>query len=351
MRNYRLFAGLLALLILVSGCNTAYLQYRRGVVISHRTVITDGVSRPSWNRSNQKINTYIDNYDNSRGVVATTSTEIWIGTTIVLGGVYCYWCDFCHIWHPRCYANHCYCAPIVRNHYGFYVFDHYMYHCFNWAYEPIYVPVVSKYRFKNNGRYISYEVERKKREFQRNGLGNAANERVRYRGKEENRYTFKPETVKKSGDLEKTRSPLQKDSGNVNKPENRRRTVTKDTQTKKNPGIESRNGRSNSREAARTGTQAKERNTERRPVTVEKGSSTGNRTARVEKNKNRRNNGSSFLSRIGSILSKTKSRSRGTSTKTETRSGGKSKNSGGSSKAKQPVKKNTPKRKVVKKKN
>jgi len=173
MKKYRLFIGMLALLILISGCNTAYLHYRPGVVISHRTVITDD--------NYYEEDTYNDHYDQSVSAVVLTSTNIWIGTTIVLGGVQSYWCDYCHIWHPRCYGNYCYCAPIVRNHYGYYVFDHYRDHCFFWTFQPRYVPIVSRYRFKNNGSYVSYDVERKKRDFQRNGIGNTTKERVRFK--------------------------------------------------------------------------------------------------------------------------------------------------------------------------
>lgn len=347
MKNYRLFIGMLALLVLISGCNTAYLHYRPGIVISHRTVVTQ--------KSHHEEDTYNNQYDYSGGSIVTSSTEIWIGTTIILGGIQCYWCDYCHIWHPRCYTNYCYCAPVVRNHYGYYVFNHYRDHCFYWSYEPRYVPVVSKYRFKSNGRFVSYEVERKKREFTRNGTGTATKERIRYRGKEENRYVYKPETDKNTGDLKKTNTPVQKNTDNGNRTENRSRTETRNTQTKKNTGTESRNGKSNGRESSRTGAQVKKRTTERRTETIEKRSSTGNRTARVEKNKNRKNNGRSLLSRIGSIISKTKSSSRGENTRGKTKgkikTGDRSKKSGGGGKAKQPVKKSTTKRKDVKKKN
>jgi hypothetical protein len=169
MINYRLFLGMLTLLVLISGCNTAYLHYRPGVVISTRTVIINDVYHEE--------NAYNDQYGHSGGTIVSTSTNIWIGTTILLGGVQAYWCDYCHIWHPRCYTNYCYCAPIVRGHYGLYVFNQYRDHCFFWTYQPRYLLVISRYRFKNNGTYVSYEVERKKRDFQRNGIGTATGEK------------------------------------------------------------------------------------------------------------------------------------------------------------------------------
>jgi len=171
--------------------------------------------------------------------------------------------------------------------------------------------------------------------------------------KEENRYTYKPETVKKTGDLEKTNIPVQKDNGNVERSGNRGRTVTKKAPTKNNPATGSRNIKSNGREKNQNGSQVKKRSTERKRETDNKGSSTGKRSARVEKNK--KDNGGSFLSRIGSLFSKTKNISQRESSKgkakARTKTGDRSKQTGNSEKRNQPVKKKTTKRKGVKKKN
>jgi hypothetical protein len=79
----------------------------------------------------------------------------------------------------------------VIRHYGFYHHHVYLDHCYHWTYDPYYHPRISKFRIRHdNGRYYTYNVHNKRREFsRRNSIGLSA-ERVRYRGKEEIKYTY-----------------------------------------------------------------------------------------------------------------------------------------------------------------
>ena len=187
--------GSLILAATIFGCNPVYLHHSPGIVIKYKKVVSTPVYEDEYEDTE-----YDENLEETTIVEVHTSTEVWIGTSFVLGSVRNFWCDFCTIWHPRCVFNHCYCAPIVQHHYGYYAFNHYYDHCFTWVYQPHYVPVISRYRFKNNGQYYSYQPERRKRDFLRKSGTSQKKQRVRYRGKEENRYTYEQEKVKKKSE-------------------------------------------------------------------------------------------------------------------------------------------------------
>ena len=213
MKAIKVLSLLLTLAILTTGCNTVYVRYRPALAVTQTYTIVEPVY---YQEQYQHYDEFYDlNY----------YPDIWIGTTIIIGGVPCFWCDFCHIWHPRCAAYFCYCTPVVVFHYGFYHFGHYYNHCFDWTYDQYYQPQISTYRFKSGNADYSYSVDEKKREIVKRGAGDISTERVRYQGKNENHYTVDPTQIMKKrtgngkdGEIpEKVKTTLEKknDQSNV----------------------------------------------------------------------------------------------------------------------------------------
>jgi len=183
MKSIHFVFGILTVSLLTAGCSTVYIRHHPTAVVTHtQTVIEQG---------------YYQGYEDcyTGFVDINYHPVIWVGTTIIIGGIPCCWCDFCCLWHPRCTSYICYCHPVIVNHYGFYRFGHYYNYCYDWTYDRYYEPQISTYRFKSGGQSYSYTIEEKKREIVKRGSGEVETERVRYQGKNENRYTVDPEQI------------------------------------------------------------------------------------------------------------------------------------------------------------
>ena len=250
MKAFKILPAMLAILFLAAGCNPVYIGYHPGIVITHKKVIYE----PEY-RDEGRYDDYYDEYEEED--IVETRSEIWIGTTILVGGVHCHWCDFCTIWHPRCIIAYCYCAPIVTHHYGYYRHRQYFDHCYDWTYDSYYVPQVSRYRFKSDGRYHSYRVERKKRQFVKKGSANLSSERIRYRGKDENRYTSVPEKVSKNSKnttgQERAGTSIRKNKSRTNRRSQQATTIKKGIQTEKRHTAQSRRVTKSRSAIAKTG--------------------------------------------------------------------------------------------------
>ena len=340
--------GSLILAVMIIGCNPVYLHHSPGIVIKYKKVVSTPVYEDIYEDAEY------DEYREETTVVEVhTSTEVWIGTSFVLGSVRNFWCDFCAIWHPRCVFGHCYCALIVRHHYGYYVFNHYYDHCYTWVYQPHYVPVISRYRFKNNGRYYSYQPERRKRDFLRKGGTSQKKQRVRYRGKEENRYTYEQEKVKRTSETNsgRDREIVRKGSGGskerVNGSGVRKRDYTANTDGKR---VQKPSGGNKEKESRSGG----ERNTSTSIGTRTNNNGNGQNGERKQQAgmRTKKENGKrSFLSRIGSIISKHGNSGKNGKKPAQTKSGNKSQKTPSKGKVKIPANKKPPKKRTVKKKN
>ncbi|MFC1513622.1 hypothetical protein ACFL5P_01305 [candidate division KSB1 bacterium] len=287
MKKLKLHYLLLLTMFLMIGCNHFYARHQPGVIIK-KTVST----RPVYENE-----VYYE-----EDVIIEERSEIWIGTTIMIGHTHCYWCDFCGIWHPRCTHGFCYCAPVVHRHYGFYSHGHYYDHCYHWTYEPYYVPQISTYRFKTNSGYMSYDIAEQKRKSAKGGVGLTNEKRVRYRGKTENSFTYDPAKVTKESrknnavvniqrsknDNVQNRTDITKKSGNTQVQKNIKKNtgnVTKGTGQKK---AEIRKNTGNTSVQKKSGNISNIKNS---------GSKTTSKSTQVKKS-------GGFLSKLGSAISK-----------------------------------------------
>ncbi|MFC1564022.1 hypothetical protein ACFL6G_03745 [candidate division KSB1 bacterium] len=190
MKKFNLILMLMMTAFLFEGCHHVFVHSSPGIVIRHKRVIT--TPTPAYEEEAVYEDEYEDDVYEEQDYeqVVETDVDIFIGTSIAIYGSYFHWCDYCCCWHPRCSFWRCYCHPTVIRHYGFYRHNIYIDHCYHWVYEPHYYPVISRFRFRHNGRYYAYNVAERRREFLRRGDAGLAAERVRYRGKEEIRYTY-----------------------------------------------------------------------------------------------------------------------------------------------------------------
>jgi len=309
----------LGVFVLTAGCNRVYVRHRpAAVVVSHTPVYTEPVY----------YDDYYDGYAAQGALVVGYYPEIYIGTTIFIGGVECYWCDFCQMWHPRCMYDFCFCAPAVIRHYGFYRTGHYYNHCFHWRYDPVYKPVISTYRFRHDGRYYSYNIREKKRSFLTSRGLATTTERVRYRGKDVERYTYTPPkeldgiTKKRAKNSDRNREVSRsRDTGAQKTKKSGTASSGKRTVEKKHIDPAGRSGAGSGSRTKETGsiTRTAEKSREQTRSAVSKSGNRATEKKRVESNKKtvtkkKSGGGRSILSQVGKLLSRrSKSSSSGTS--------------------------------------
>ncbi|MCP4727471.1 MAG: hypothetical protein GY863_20705, partial [bacterium] len=214
MRKINLILLLILTAFILQGCHHVFIHSTPGIRVRHTRVVKKPVyveQEEYYEEDDQEYDEYEDaeEYEETeyvdegyqdtgyqqagyREYVETdVSVDIFVGTAFAIYGTPYIWCDYCCCWHPRCTLWRCYCHAVVIRHYGFYHNHRYMHHCYHWNYDPYYRPVISRFRIRHNtGRYYTYNVAQKQRDFRRrNGVG-FSKERVRYRGKEEIKYTY-----------------------------------------------------------------------------------------------------------------------------------------------------------------
>ncbi len=202
-KTYFVFLMLITAFLL-QGCHHVFIHSSPGIRIRHKKVVKRPVyveeEEEYYDDEEDAYEEYEeDQYEDAdyeetdyREYVETdVSVDIFVGTAFAIYGTRYLWCDYCCCWHPRCTPWRCYCHPVVIRHYGFFHNHVYRHHCYHWHYEPHYRPAINRFRVRHGtGRYYTYSVAQKRREFARsNGVGISA-ERVRYRGKDEIKFTY-----------------------------------------------------------------------------------------------------------------------------------------------------------------
>jgi len=237
-KKYSILAALTCIFILLS-CGRHYVRYDSGIGVRVR----EYHPAPAY-RNEYYEDYYYEDYYNRRVIDIEYYPKFYVGTSIYVGNVRLYWCDFCHCWHPRCTAEICYCHPSVVRHYSFHRYGIFHTHCYNWHYDRYYRPPISTYRWKGNGYDISYNINREKRNFRTRKSSITSDERIRYRGKEEITYNFNGDKKRISDRTIRTikndkRTSARQDKRTVT---GRNRTVTR-TKTERIPSVKtSENG-------------------------------------------------------------------------------------------------------------